>query len=149
MSCLPNFPEILPVMLWTHWTYWTLTDSSTNRLDQHCQLRQELQCVEHMERLGKSIDAMEMEKALARAACSVDSPQIRSLNTFGPIRDLLNSHEISLDIFTSSYHVISSFRVCDASRGDPSEAEGLKLPKTPLTFELQSRCKALGHPWAH
>ena len=32
---------------------------------------QELQCVEHMERLEKSTDAMEIEKALARATCSV------------------------------------------------------------------------------
>lgn len=38
---------------------------------------QELQCVEHMERLEKSTDAMEIEKALARATCSagVNSPE--------------------------------------------------------------------------
>ncbi|CAK9017551.1 unnamed protein product, partial [Durusdinium trenchii] len=52
------------------------------------QLAKELQCVEHLERLEKSTDAMEIEKALARA-------------------------------------------------------EGLRLPKSPLTSQLQSRCKAL------
>eukprot|EP00435_Cladocopium_sp_Y103_P027520 s161_g6.t2 len=73
-SALPNYP-------------------SSQRLREAAQaitarLTKELQCVEHMERLQKSTDAMEIEKALARA-------------------------------------------------------EGLKLPKTPVTLDLQSRCKAL------